>query len=101
MKLTPRTDSSWIDWVKNGDASKLITECKLLELELMDAKEKVEQLERERDHANDTASAVLKENAALAERVRRLEKAGDEVAHSMNMNAGFPEWDSTHWRCGC
>ena len=37
--------------------------------------------ERERDHANDTASAVLAENNKLVEKVKRLEKAGNEVVY--------------------
>lgn len=41
--------------------------------------ESIKDRERERDHANDTASAVLAENAKLMERVRRLEEAGDEM----------------------
>ncbi len=38
--------------------------------------ESVKDRERERDHANDVADAVLRENAALQERVKRLEEAG-------------------------
>ena len=41
--------------------------------------ETVKDRERERDHANDTASWALKENAALAEKVKRLEDAGEEL----------------------
>lgn len=37
--------------------------------------------ERERDHANDTASAVLAENNKLVEKVKRLEDAGNEVVY--------------------
>ena len=37
--------------------------------------ESVKDRERERDHANDTASAALAENTKLAERVKRLEEA--------------------------
>lgn len=56
--------------------------------------ERVSDAERERDHANDTANAVLKEDSALSARVKeleayaeRLEWAGDTlVAEGLSMD---------------
>jgi hypothetical protein len=51
-----------------------------MEKEIGQLKERVADRERERDHANTVADAVVRENAALVERVKRLESAGDLLA---------------------
>jgi len=43
-------------------------------------RDRVEQLERERDHANLVSDSALRENKSLVERVKRLEQAGDLLA---------------------
>jgi len=62
------------------EARKLEMEVEALRTANAALMETIKDRERDRDHANDTANAALKENAALMERVRRLEIAGDTLA---------------------
>jgi hypothetical protein len=50
-----------------------------MEKEIGQLKERVADLERERDHANLVADTAIRENKSLVERVKRLEEAGDRL----------------------
>lgn len=62
------------------EAEKLETEVQALRTANAALVESVANRERERDHANDTASAALAENKALAEKVKRLVAIGDKLS---------------------
>lgn len=86
MSDTPRTDAKMVEMITGDGPVKTRTNwvhhsvCRKLERELNAANERIRRLEVESESRWKLAQSAVESSAEMSSRIKRLEKAGDDIA---------------------